>query len=649
MPKVSIFARANVVHSPKVVDVDAVLDDIQHGKYEQQITELRKLEGAAFQEKKKLLKGFTVSGVFSERNDSGLEGLSGLIQLDLDAKDNKGKKYSELREIVINCPHVYAAFRSPSGKGIKALVRCKPDKDLHTGSHAAVVEYFRDRGVNVDERACALSQLCFISSDPHLYRNPSAKVIPPVEVEKSVESTLVEYEEDRTDEEILAACEDAWGETFTGLWAGEVGGDPSTNDHQLIAILRENCHSNERVVDLFQQSGLYRPEKWAGNTYGYVMKSLSRCSAVKALSLLSVVPEDPDDPSPPRKKQKGAWGWTTAAEIGEWKAEEDNYIIKRILYAGTTSCIFGAPGSSKTFCIFSMAAAIACGTEWKGHKVRQGAVMYFGLEGHHGIRKRIQAMKKGGHLTEEGSKYFAQIECKEDSLNLLDESHVKKIRQTVEAYQVECGDVPVVLIIIDTLARATPGGDENSTKDMGVAVINSQAVASQTGCGVIIVHHSGKNAALGMRGSTALPAAFDSVYEVSRHEADDTVRVFSIKKQRDESDAANMYFKLQQVKLGVDADLEEVTSCLVRFLEDSEIPVKQEKGKAGLDSIMEHVTEEGVSYGDLIKASGLPRSTVQRRVNALVDSGDLRKADGKVYKVFQEILDDKEDDPTANL
>lgn len=641
MPKVSLFHKANAIHNPRVAELDHVLAAVKDGKWEGLITELRGLEGAAFQEKKKLLPGFTVSGTFAERNDAGLLELSGFIQCDVDGKENPSMKFSELREIVIGCPSVYAAFRSPSGKGIKAIIKCGVDRDAHAGSHAAIVQYLADRGVVVDDRVCALSQLCFVSADPKLYLNPGAVAITPVEVSAGTPTALVEYEESRTDEEIIEACASAWPDVFPLLWAGEVpGGDPSTADHQLISILRENCFSNDRVVALFEQSGLYRADKWKGNTHGYVMRSLAKCSAVQALSLFSEIEEDLDDPSPSLKRnRKGVWAWQTAADIPEWQPEDDKYIIKRLLYESTVSCIYGAPGSGKTFCIFSMAAAVATGTEWQGHKVRQGAVLYFGLEGHNGVIKRIQAMKKEGHLTEDAP--FARVECKEDAMNLLEDDHVKKARDTVAAYEAECG-FKVKMLIIDTLARATPGGDENSTKDMGVAVINSNLIAVQTGCAVVIVHHSGKEVSKGMRGSTALPAAFDSTYEVSRLEDDHSIRVFTVKKQRDESDAAALYFKLQIVTLGVDADGEAVTTCILRFLEPAEIPVKKEKGQVEMENLVSVIPEGGCDLDQLESLSGLSRTTLQRRLKAAVESGLARRtAEGRVYKVNE--------DPTIDL
>ena len=224
--------------------------------------------------------------------------------------------------------------------------------------------------------------------------------------------------------------------------------------------------------------------------------------------------------------------------------------------------------------------------------------------------------------------------CDEDPLNLLDPTHVSKCSEMVSAMAQEKG-VPIKVIVIDTLAKSTPGGEENSTKDMGLALVNAQAIADKTGCCVVVVHHSGKDTAKGMRGSSALPAGFDSVFKIHRHEDDTTVRVFHIDKQRDESDEGDLFFKLEVFSLGDDTDGEPVTTCLVKFLEDSEVPVKKSKDQLETDNLMQLVPDGGISFADLMAATGLSRTTLQRRVLALVADFSLRKDEkGNLHKVF---------------
>ena len=68
--------------------------------------------------------------------------------------------------------------------------------------------------------------------------------------------------------------------------------------------------------------------------------------------------------------------------------------------------------------------------------------------------------------------------------------------------------------MIDTLSRSMRGVDENTAKDMGIFVDNCERIGRHFGCIVIVVHHAGKNADNGAKGSIALPAAADVMWFV---------------------------------------------------------------------------------------------------------------------------------------
>jgi RecA-family ATPase len=77
-------------------------------------------------------------------------------------------------------------------------------------------------------------------------------------------------------------------------------------------------------------------------------------------------------------------------------------------------------------------------------------------------------------------------------------------------------DKRVVLVVIDTLARAMAGGNENASEDMGAFVRNVDRVRSATSAHTMIVHHSGKNKAAGARGHSSLRAATDTEIEIDQ-------------------------------------------------------------------------------------------------------------------------------------
>ena len=61
-------------------------------------------------------------------------------------------------------------------------------------------------------------------------------------------------------------------------------------------------------------------------------------------------------------------------------------------------------------------------------------------------------------------------------------------------------------IVLDTLARCMGEADENSARDMGRFVNRCRELEQHYGCAIVVVHHVGKDAKRGGRGSNALNA-----------------------------------------------------------------------------------------------------------------------------------------------
>jgi hypothetical protein len=121
------------------------------------------------------------------------------------------------------------------------------------------------------------------------------------------------------------------------------------------------------------------------------------------------------------------------------------------------------------------------------------------------------------------------------------------------------------LIVIDTLAQVTPGADENAAKDMGVLVKHCKGLSDAArGAAVMLIHHAGKDAGRGLRGSTLLLGAADTVLRVERMAAG---RLLTVEKQKDGEDGQRFSFELEVVQIGVDEDLDPITSCVVKELQ----------------------------------------------------------------------------------
>ena len=226
------------------------------------------------------------------------------------------------------------------------------------------------------------------------------------------------------------------------------------------------------------------------------------------------------------------------------------WIIKGVLPQAGLAVVYGASGSGKSFAVLDMGMAIARGLPWRGKRTKQGRVAYIAAEGADGFRKRIAAyaQHQGVDLTE------VPMTVLNAAPNLLEKQDAVDLAKGVKA----SGGADV--IIIDTLAQTTPGANENAGEDMGKALGYCKRIHEVTGALVLLIHHSGKDATKGARGWSGVRAACDAELEVVRSEAG---RALRLTKNKDGEDGLEWGFDLEIVQIGVDEDLEPITSCVV--------------------------------------------------------------------------------------
>jgi hypothetical protein len=99
---------------------------------------------------------------------------------------------------------------------------------------------------------------------------------------------------------------------------------------------------------------------------------------------------------------------------------------------------------------------------------------------------------------------------------------------------------------------------------MGKVLSHCKSLHKATGALIVLVHHSGKDATKGARGWSGLKAAADAEIEVTRNGDYRTVRV---SKMKDGQDGQQWTFKLMPVLLGIDNDGDEISSCVIEFVE----------------------------------------------------------------------------------
>ena len=250
------------------------------------------------------------------------------------------------------------------------------------------------------------------------------------------------------------------------------------------------------------------------------------------------------EPAPPKEPAK--IGKHIAIE--HWDSIQDEpvkWMIDKILPVGSFSALYGPPGSFKSFHALHIAHCIATGTPWMGNEVSEkGAVLYICGEGFGGVGARIKACKQH-HQTEDG----APIYVIRHQLNLRSSiEDFNALMLAVEHLVIDTG-IDFKLIIIDTLARAFGGGDENSASDMMQFVVTCGHIQKIVqDAALMLLHHSGKDSSRGMRGSSALLGAVDTELELIRFE-DSMKGIIRTAKQKDGEDGTRIGFEMVKVEL----------------------------------------------------------------------------------------------------
>lgn len=138
------------------------------------IKTLRTLSGEAYTKYKKQLSGITPSGTFTNRSESGLIAHSGLMQFDIDGKDN-AVNMDELKVKIQHIPFVAYCSYSTSGNGLWGLIPIQyPEK--HKSHFQAVFKAFQNAGVTIDRAPSNVASFRFTSYDPDPYFNHNAKL-----------------------------------------------------------------------------------------------------------------------------------------------------------------------------------------------------------------------------------------------------------------------------------------------------------------------------------------------------------------------------------------------------------------------------------------------------------------------------------------
>jgi len=175
-------------NEPFYVSVDAALKRIQQGSSRSKVEEIRTTQDKdKASELKKDLPAICFSGKFTERKDSCLLEHSGYIVLDFDKLEDA----PFTKQKVFDKAYVKAAWISPSGNGVKALVKIA-DGTKHREHFQALQDVFPD----IDRSGINVSRVCFESWDTEILIRDEPQTFKKTKVIEKAYENVAQNEDD---------------------------------------------------------------------------------------------------------------------------------------------------------------------------------------------------------------------------------------------------------------------------------------------------------------------------------------------------------------------------------------------------------------------------------------------------------------------
>jgi hypothetical protein len=170
--KVTIFKNIKETDTPFHRPVEHILKRIKDGATKELVKQIRaEKRKTERNELKKLLPAICFSGIFNKRNDSSLQEHTGIMCLDFDGYE-KNKDLLQDKENITKNKYVYSVFISPSGLGLKVLVKIPKDAENHVNYFNSLAKHFDNPRFDITCKN--LSRVCYESYDPLIFVNENS-------------------------------------------------------------------------------------------------------------------------------------------------------------------------------------------------------------------------------------------------------------------------------------------------------------------------------------------------------------------------------------------------------------------------------------------------------------------------------------------
>lgn len=250
--RVTIFKDIRSTSTPFYRHIDVVIDRIKTGSSRELIEAIQlEPDKSTRNEMKKSLPAICFSGVFTKRQDNSIVEHSGLICLDFDGYTTKKQMMEEKKAIAAD-GYVFSVFVSPSGDGLKVLVKIPQDIDNHVKYFNALQRHFDSP--HFDTTSKNISRVCYESYDKNIYVNYDSEVWSEmyeeeyVEVKKSTDAPTIPITNENKIVDILLKW---WTAKY-----GMVDGERNQNVYILAAAFNDygvNKSLAEYIIGQFEQ------------------------------------------------------------------------------------------------------------------------------------------------------------------------------------------------------------------------------------------------------------------------------------------------------------------------------------------------------------------------------------------------------------
>jgi hypothetical protein len=228
-------------------------------------------------------------------------------------------------------------------------------------------------------------------------------------------------------------------------------------------------------------------------------------------------------------------------------------IVPGMIPAEGVTLIYAPSACGKTFLAIHLGLLVASGANIFGPSTGPGMVAYFAAEDRRGVEVRAYASAREMDL--DLSTLPFQIATPP---SFVEREWSKVMNEVLGSLEAAAGTTPK-LVLLDTLGAACAGISQDDAHQVNAVMDQLSSVSHRFGCAVVALHHVGKDARRGMRGSAVLQDRADAVVRLTPEGARITARC---EKMRNGPSGATMRFRLAEATV-----LDGLKTCKVADLE----------------------------------------------------------------------------------